>query len=263
MRASAEQRRRLVLLLWNVGVREINDLERVIPKAGQVVRVTTATRGNMQPLEFDAIHPEDRRALEDLFQRYGSPSGGVDVIVREKGARFSDGGGVLEVNVPSGFAYMSLSGTHGPQVAARAVDVELLHQAKSAGRDFLSSGGRVPVWLASTSNFPADSALHRDLLKNFRRFWPRGCVDALSPERGWVPILTNKKAHAFLIWVTDAAIMEIGMPHHFRPVVVHSVPLTRFKKEHPILAATAKNAAGTFRRYPMPWKNLFAKPALS
>jgi len=262
MRASTEQGRRLALLLWNVGVRDIGDLARIAPEAGQVVRVSTATRGRMQPLELGAVHPDDRRALEDLFRRYGCPSAGVDAIVREKGARFSDGGAVLEINVPSGFSYMSLSGIHSPAVAAKAVDLELLHQARSA-RDFLSSGGRVPVWLVSMAHFPEDSPLRRELLRNFKRFWPHGQVDVLQPERGWLPIFTNKKAYAFLIWVTDAAITQHGMPHHLRPVVIHSLPFTRFKKEHPALVATAGHAAASFRPYPVLWRELFAEPVLS
>jgi len=262
MQASTEQRRRLILLLWNAGVRDIGDVARIVPAAGQVVRVSTATRGRMQPLEFAVVHPDDRRALEDLFRRYGCPSAGVDAIVREKGARFSDGGGVLEINVPSGFSYMSLSGIHTPIEAARAVDLELLHEARSARR-FLSSGGRVPVWLVSGVHFPEDSSVRRELLTNFKRFWPRGQVDVLQPERGWLPILTHKNAHAFLIWVSDAAITQHGMPHHLRPVVVHSVPFTRFKKEFAALVATARNAGGRFRPYPTLWRKLFAKPRLS
>ncbi len=63
------------------------------------------------PARPDAIHPADRRALEEFLARYGSPGAGVDIILPSLGARLDSGGAILEMNIPCG---LRLSWGRGP-----------------------------------------------------------------------------------------------------------------------------------------------------
>ncbi len=239
MSTTVFHRRRLILQVFRLGVREWADLERVIPAAGERVRVSAAAGGaNMEKLEADALHPDDRAALEALFARYGSPSAGVDVMLRAPGARLNEGGAIIEINVPCGFGYLG-------NEAARAADLELLEAARRSP-GFLAAGGSVPLEIAVADDFPAGSQARAKLAERFSKRHKGTRVATLTRERGWMPILTDASASAFLVFVDEAAIEEHGMPVNLQPAVRISRAWRLFSARNPRLISTAMHANCTF-----------------
>jgi hypothetical protein len=240
MSGTGYHRRRLILQLYRLGVREFSDLPRVVPRAGEVVRVSAAAGGAAaRRLEPDAIHPADRCALEGFLTRFGSPSAGVDLILQRLGASLAEGGAILEINVPCGFAYLGDEAPH-------AADLELLETARRCP-EFIGSGSRVPLELAVSDEFPPGSNERAALVDQFSEHYKGACVTSLSRSDGWLPILTNAGASALLVFVDEAAIEEHGMPINLQPVVRCSRPRSEFEARYPLLCATAVNAGGIFR----------------
>lgn len=154
-------RRRLALQFFRLGVREFSDLSRMVPRKGEIVRVSSATGARMTRLGPDALHPADRRALEDFLARYGSPGAGVDLILPSLGARLDSGGAILEMNIPCGFGYLG-------DDAPRAADLELLETARRSP-GFVAAGGRVPLELAVPDEFPPGSTARASLVSRFSK----------------------------------------------------------------------------------------------
>jgi hypothetical protein len=238
MSRTAFHRRRLILQVYRLGVREWADLERVAPGAGERVRVSAAAGGpNMEKLAADALHPDDRAAIEALLARYGSPSAGVDVMLRAPGARLNEGGAIIEINVPCGFGYLG-------DEAARAADLEVLEAARRSP-GFVAAGGRVPLEIAVADDFPDGSQARAGLVERFSKRHKGARVATLTGERGWMQILTDTSASAFLIFVDEAAIEEHGMPVNLQPAVRISRAVSRFSARNPRLFTTAMNAGCT------------------
>jgi len=239
MSRTEHHRRRLVLQVYRLGVRQFSDLAIVTPAAGQAVRVSAAAGGpHMARMEIDAIHPDDLRALESMFARYGSPGAGVDLIIPRLGARLNEGGAILEMNIPCGFGYLG-------DEAARAADREVL-EAVRRSPGFIASGSRVPLEIAASEDFPEGSDARAALIDRFSRRHKGARIASLSPASGWIPILTDPDASAFLVFVTEAAIEEHGMPVNLQPAVRVSREWREFQRLYPLLCDTAANAGGTF-----------------
>jgi len=240
MSRAAYHRRRLILQLYRLGIREYSDLSRVVPQAGQVVRVSAAA-GGAAPARLDpeAIDPADQRALEEFLARFGSPSAGVDLILPRLGASLAEGGAILEMNIPCGFGYLGDEAPH-------AADLELLETARRCS-GFIDSGSRVPLELAVSDEFPPGSKERAALVDQFSNQHKGGRAASLSRSAGWLPILTDAGASAFLVFVDEAAIEEHGMPVNLQPLVRCSRPRSEFEARYPILCATALNAGGTFQ----------------
>ena len=240
MSATEHHRRRLVLQVFRLGVREFSDLSRVVPRAAEVVRVSAAAGGaSMARLEPDAITPADRNALEGFLSRYGSPSAGVDLILPRLGASFEEGAAILEMNVPCGAGYLGDEAPH-------AADLEVLETARGC-KGFIAAGGRVPLELAASDEFPSGSEQRAALASQFQNQHPGARIASLSPSAGWLPILTDAAASAFLIFADEAAIKEHGMPVNLQPVVHCACPPAEFAARYPLLLATARNAQGRFK----------------
>ena len=214
--------------LHSIGVRTLEDLPRVVPPTGARVRMGHL---GFQAAPLASVHPDDARSLEALFAAYGSPSAGVDVIVRAEGTPMADGGGVLELNLPCGAAYLG-------DAAAEVADRELLalvgHDA-----EFVASGGRVPVWLAHAA---AGNGAAR-IEAAFRARFPEGLVGALAPS-GWLPLLTDRRATAILAWVTDEAFEQHGIPERLRPIFVQDREASDVAAG--VTGASVDTAGGTF-----------------
>jgi hypothetical protein len=240
MSRTGYHRRRLILQFYRLGIREFSDLSRVVPQAGQIVRVSAAAGGAAPArLEPEAIDSADRRALEEFLVRFGSPSAGVDLILPRLGASLADGGAILEMNIPCGFGYLGDEAPH-------AADLEVLETARRCP-GFIDAGSRVPLELAVSDEFPPGSKERAALVGQFANQHKDGRTASLSRYAGWLPILTDAGASAFLVFVDEAAIEEHGMPVNLQPVVRCSRPRSEFEARYPILCATALNAGGTFQ----------------
>jgi hypothetical protein len=241
--ATAHRRRRLLMQVFPYGARSLEDIDRFVPAKGQEVRIASATGSGMESCDHDAIHPDDRAALERLLGDYGAPSAGLDVITKHKGARLSDGGGVLEINSPCGSWYLKGD-------LLRAVDDELLALVRGV-EGFAEAEGRVPVWLADESQFPAPSRQRAALERSFHRKWGKGVEATLSPEWGWPRIVADRSAEALLVWTREEALEATGMPHNLRPTVQYTGLASRFEKRFPVTVATAHNAGGALSPRPI------------
>jgi hypothetical protein len=240
MSGTAHHRHRLILQLHRLGVREFSDLERVVPRAGEVVRVSAAAGGaGMVKLEPDAINQADRLALEEFLGRHGTPSAGVDIILPRLGARLDEGGAIIEVNIPCGFGYLGDETPH-------AADLEVLGTARRCP-GFIAAAGRVPLELAVRNEFPPGSKEHAALIDEFSKSSENPRIASLSLTHGWISILADTGATAFLVFVDEAAIEEHGMPANLQPVVRCSRPQPEFEACYPLLCATAMNAGGKFK----------------
>lgn len=235
LRRAEGAQHRLVQQLWGHGIRTVEDLARWVPATGSLLRVSTATNEEMESVPLEAVHTEDRGALERLLARFGGASAGVDLILREEGAPLREGGAVLEINAPCGTGYL-----RGDQPAA--ADRELVGFAQK-DPDFIPSGGRVPVWLALASEDGMEAGASRALEDAFFQRWPEGQVGVLSPG-GWLPILTDPRAEAFLVWITEDGVHEHGMPGHLQPSLYFSGDERDFRLRYPLASATAAHAGG-------------------
>jgi len=101
--------------------------------------------------------------------------------------------------------------------------------------------------LAVHDEFPPGSNERASLIDGFSKRRKGVRVASLSRAAGWLPILTDAGASAFLIFVDEAAIEEHGMPVNLQPVVLCSRPRSEFEARYPILCATAKNAGGSLK----------------
>ena len=239
MMGSTYNQNRLIFQLYCLGVRKISDLARIVPPLGAMVRVSAATGGkNMTKLAPSAIDDNDKRALEAFLARYGSPSAGIDIILPYLGAALSEGGAILEINIPCGLGYLG-------DEAARAADLEVLNSARRC-EGFVEARSRVPVAIAVCEQFPANSTQRSALIAHFSQRHSDAQVAILAGANGWLQILTETSACAFLVFVDDEAIVEHGMPAHLQPNVLYAGKLNLFKQNWPKIAATAINAGASF-----------------
>jgi hypothetical protein len=228
-------RDRLLLQLSTYNVNAWSDLERIRPPEGKLVRVSAATGAKMTPMAKGVLHAEDIAQLERFLAGYGSPSAGIDLMLPTLDARLSSGA-VLEINVPCGMNYLG-------DEARRIADREVVAFGRSHA-DFVEAGGRVPVWLINTDDVPADSVEFDGLVDTFKSRWPSGRLAGLDPAAGWLPILTDKSAAAFLIKATDSVIEAVGMPANLRPAAICFGDVSGWAERHPKYAATVTNAGG-------------------
>lgn len=196
-------RSRLVGLTWHLGVRRFADLDRTVPPPGSL-RVGGSDRS--EPLPLDAIAPRDREAVEWLFRRYGPASGGIDLLVSALGLPMSEGGGVLDLNIPCGSAFL---GADVPKLAARELEAWL-------PRSFRIDGGRVPLYLAAGLT----NAANLELREAFTAVYPSGVVATLDPDHAWARVFDRREATALLAIASVATIRAVGIPRHTRPVVL-------------------------------------------
>ncbi|NJD20776.1 MAG: hypothetical protein FIA95_16010 [Gemmatimonadetes bacterium] len=231
-RRSPWVRRKLVYRFWSFGVRRFRDLERVVPRRGVRVPIGLSfARPAGRRRGLGDLHPADLARIEAFLARHGSPSGGLALVVTEPGARLADGGGILEINVPSGFWYVS-----DPE----AVAAEELDRVAGADPEFAAAGGRVPVWLAPVARPGATppSALRR----RFRAVHPGGEVVALAGPDPWPAVLT-RDADALLVPVCEADVAAHGLPLNLAPTVWHPTRRSAdLAATHPLLAATLLHA---------------------
>jgi hypothetical protein len=225
---------RLVFRLWNFGVRSLSDLRMFIPPAGNRVPVSPGITGRVE-VSVRAVHPRDRVKFEDLFARFGAPSVGMDVILPAPGAPLSAGGAVLEINSPCGMNYLA----DPEKSAARVLDSAIRHRP-----GFRRARGRVPVWIVDKTNIASKPGAQAKVRALFLRRFPRGKVYALDLKEGWLPILTDRTAHAFLLLVDEDTLIEHGMAAELRPKVFFVGRKIDFVRTCPILTATARNARG-------------------
>jgi hypothetical protein len=220
------QRKRIVLQLFRWGVRDIDDLARVVLPEGVEARVAAATGHGMSVLPIETLDAFDRAKLESFLQRYGASSAGVDVLVDASGKLLA----VIEINAPSGFAYL--------EDAPRAADTELLAFVR---RDptFIADDGKVPVWIGAPKE-------RRDAVSAaFAARFPKGREATLSPEAGWIPVLTER-ADAFLLWVDDEVIERAGLPANLAPSVIVEKNREELGRRAPVLAEVIERTGGRF-----------------
>lgn len=234
MSASGNHRRRLVLCLWNHGVRTLADLDRVIPEDGRVVRISAASGAGMDRVKAtDVMRAKDVARIERFLAHHGSPSCGVDLIVRASPAKDDEGFAILEVNVPCGFAYLD--------DPSRAVAADL--DATIAGDPtFRRDKGRVPTWLV----MEADA---RRLVKRaeaaLRRRHGTVAVGRLDPATSnWIGLLNQPDADAMLIVVSETAILAHGIPANLAPVLLCEGDRRAFEREFPATCRTVVRAKG-------------------
>lgn len=240
MMGTKHHQRRLIFQLFSLGVRSPADLTKIVPEAGMTVRVSAATgSNNMAELEpTTALCSHDRAALEAFLTRYGAPSAGIDIILQHLGASLAEGGAILEMNIPCGFGYLN-------NQAPRAADLELLDTAKRCD-GFLAAQGRVPVFLATEDEYPDGSTKRTKLVERFLSEHGGGKVANLTRANGWLQVLNESSASAFLVLMNEDTIIEHGMPAHLRPTVFHAEQFTVFATNFPKICATTRNAGGHF-----------------
>ncbi len=222
-------RRQLVYRLWDWGVRAFEDIDQIVPAAGRALLLGKEFhRFRDAETEARALHPSDRKRIEEFLAVCGRPSGAFDLIVSKMGAPLSEGGAVIEINVPSGMWY--LDGIE--QVVPRELDAWTAHKS-----GFRRSRGRVPFWIStgepSTEN-------------EFRRRYPRGRVISFRDAGGWAPILTSS-SDQILVSLSDEDVRRHGLPMNLAPVVCIEGTRARFTEEFPYLAATLTNAGPSVR----------------
>jgi hypothetical protein len=196
---SATFQKQLVYRLWEFGARTFADLDGIVLPAGQ--KFSLGKDIHMfrdKAAEKRALHPADRKRIEAFLRACGSPGGALDVMVRHAGTPLSEGGAVLEINVPSGMWYLS----EIDKVVARELDQWIAHRP-----GFRKAKGRVPLWVASDP----DSRAGKKLKSAFRRRYPAGKSLKLSEAGGWAPCLTES-ADALLVFAEDEDIRRYGLP---------------------------------------------------
>lgn len=234
MSAASAHRRRLVMSLWGLGVRTLADMARTVPARGRVVRISAATGAGMERVEAkDFIPSRDLGRLERFLAQHGSPSCGMDVIVRTAGAPFDQAGAILELNVPCGFGYLD-----DPR---RAIAADL--EAAIAGDPtFRRDKGRIPVWLVMEADAkrlarPAEAAL--------RKRHGRVAVGRLEVERSnWVSLVNQTDVDALVVIVSEAAILAHGIPVNLAPMLLPDSDRATFPRRYPATYRTVKHAKG-------------------
>jgi hypothetical protein len=191
--------------------------------------------GLMKRVPLNTLHVEDRKSFEKLFSSQGSPSCGVDVVIRKKGVRLSEGGAVLELNIPCGVGYLE----DLPQVVRRE-----LRQWVSQMKGFIQRKGRVPVWVVSVNE---SKVYRKQVERRFFKRYPKGQLAKLG-SAGWLPILSSTDARAFLVEMEPDALLEFGMPRNLLPRCYTTKSEVDLAQHDPILSATIKNAGGRLIR---------------
>jgi hypothetical protein len=108
---------------------------------------------------------------------------------------------------------------------------------------FIEQEGKVPVWLAMTEEADRGALARAELESAFLQRWPEGRIGTLS-SAGWLPLLTDQRAEAFLIWLTEDGVREHGMPSHLEPRLLFAGDEALFSKRYPIVSRTTLNAEG-------------------
>ena len=237
MTASTTHRRRLVMCLWAQGVRKAGDLARVVPTAGDVIRISAATGAGMQRVApGDFLHPREIRRIEEFLAQHGAPSCGIDIIVRERGA-FLETGAILEVNVPCGFAYLD--------EPARAVASDLA-AAIAGDATFRRDKGRVPVHIVMDADGPR---LSRLVEQRLRARYGNVAVGTLALARSnWPALLNQPEARALLIVVSEAAVLAHGMPANLAPLLRYDGSAAEVRRTNPLTYSTVMHAKGRIVR---------------
>ena len=232
MTGSSAHRRRLVMCLWSLGVRKVADLDTTIPSSGRVVRISAATGAGMDRVDVrEFLRTQDIAKLERFLAHHGSPSGGMDVVVRAPGAPLDDGAAILEMNIPCGFAYLD--------DPARAVSADL-DAAIAGDATFRREKGRVPVWLVAE---PAPARLLRDAERALAARHGRVVAGSLTEaSSNWISLLNQPDADALLIRVTEAAVIAHGMPANLAPILIEHGD--GFAERYPATCATVRHAKG-------------------
>ena len=225
--------RRLLFQLWQFGVRKVEDLARLIVDEGAKVRVSAATFAGMEQLDASAVHAEDRARIESILERYGSPSCGVDLMLKEFGRPLAEGGIVIELNCPCGFGYVS----NPREVATLELDALT---ARATG--FLAAGGRVPVWIVTREDFAASERRTAVLAAAAREGRVVGFHRA-DPQCGWLAVLTDAK-DLLVVEMDEESVAAMGMPEHLEPRLI-ARDVEALGRSHPRLVATALQAGGT------------------
>jgi hypothetical protein len=240
MSGSNAHRRRLVMCLWAHGVRTIADVEKVIPELGRAIRISAATGAGMERVEVtDFIPKRDISRIERFLKSHGSPSGGIDVIVCMPGAPFDEGGVILELNIPCGFAYLD-----DPQ---RAVATDL-DAAIAGDATFRRDKGRVPVWLVMKED---GEKVARRVELALRKQHEHVVVNELTAHQSnWVSLLNRPDADALLVTVSEDAILAHGIPVNLAPVLVFDGDPKMSARKFPITWQTVRHAKGRHARSP-------------
>ena len=242
MSGSVVHRRRLMMCLWGLGVRTLADLKRVIPENGRTVRISAATGAESRRVTAaDFIPKRDIARIERFLAHHGAPSCGIDVIVTTPRASFNDGGVILEVNVPCGFAYLDNPG--------RAVAADL-DAAISGDATFRRDKGRVPVWLVMESDA---RKLIRPAERHLRKRHKRVVVAQLDATRSnWVSLLNQPDADApAVVEAGEASILAHGIPVNLAPVLVSNRTPAEMAAAFPVTSQTVKHAGGRCRALPV------------
>lgn len=224
----------LVCLLWKYRVRRFSDITTFVPRNSQKIIVSSSTgRSIMKEVSKTAISKADIKIFERMFERYGSPSAGIDLILKNAGSRINDGGGVLEINLPCGIIYL--------KDLEKVIGKELANTLnRRAG--FLKNRGRVPVWVAIKGRL-------RALKLKFKEKYPNGQIVELSAGAGWFQILYSANAEAFLISIDEEAVLQHGMPINLKPTLFFTGDRNVLMKENYIITETVKNAGGKFVKF--------------
>lgn len=234
MSASRFHTRRLVMCLWALGVRKLADIARVAPARGRVVRVSAATGSAMQRVDVsDFILSRDIARFERFLALHGSPSCGIDVIVRTPRAPFDESGAILEINVPCGFGYLD-----DPR---RAVAADL-DNAIAGDATFRRDKGRIPVCLVMNSD---EKRLARGVRAALRSRYERVAVARLSVARtNWVSLLNQPDVDALVVIVSEASILAHGVPVNLAPALMCDGDRAEFVRRYPATCSTVKFAKG-------------------
>lgn len=227
--ASPWTRRRLLLRLFGLRIRTAAQARAFVPDEGASVELSPRVGvGSMVPVADDTLHPDDRRAIERFLQAHGAPSGGMDVILAAPGQRIADGGAILELNVPSGFGYLP-----DPRAVARD-DIEQLLARSPALRD---QQGRVPVHVVEVSAGSPDHALASQLEKTLPASSGTLRVVDVTAQTKWFGVLNDPGAGAYLLKVTEEALLEAGFPQGIAPRWQSTLDGDSRRARFPMLAA--------------------------
>ena len=238
-RRSAWARKKLVFRFWAHGARRYLDLERIVPRRGAAVLLGLSFLAPERGRGLRDLHPTDRRKLEEFLRAHGSPSGALDLMLPRAGARLSEGGAVLEMNIPSGFWYL--------QDREGVVREELDLWADKARA---SRGPSVPVWLAATPR--ASSRPPHRLMQRFRSVYPGGRVAGLEGADPWPAVLTQD-AEALLIPLSEHEVEAHGLPMNLAPEVWHAHrSRAAFRSAFPLLVRTLEHAGEGVRIRTLP-----------